>query len=505
MSNELPTYNFQPISGDYISKLGQFGEIFDGADKKGLVSTTPENKDETYNAEAQRVRLKTIASRLWLLGYLPKKYSSSEIDGNLNKIQDAVIEFQGDACLKKDKWVGDNTWYALEELVSFESDFTHEDWFKSGRIKPEVRIAVHRAVHLRLWALGLIDDRPRKDFKPVVKEDLKRFKRVLKIFLIKHIASNIDLNYDTLKILFNQDLLAKSIQKRSSEDKKSYQLRLSDKKKEVDRELSRRFIISCAKIELWLLGFDVNINGRNDFHVTKNNQLYSSLTKFYQEFASYNLSTAKIHAKEIAPSFFDEIVNVIDITNNYKIEDASGIIEERIKTNEDISNAWSYIKKKGMSLWDGIKRVWRWIKKIGKKVFNFIEKNIYKAFFRYTSKAFKIVKTAIKKLSNSMSIYFKGVISSENMYYSFSKDMDTEVFIDSKFSFENFRNSTYKMNNQSKIFRLACKIINLIVNGFIGLTAGFIGWAKFLYSLLKKYHELKFIYFDLKSIINETE
>jgi hypothetical protein len=66
---------------------------------------------------------------------------------------------------------------------------------------------------------------------------------------------------------------------------------------------------------------------------------------------------------------------------------------------------------------------------IGKKVSAFIENNVFKGFFRYTSKAFKIINEGMKEVVNSIQIYLKGDLTTSKIQYHFSKDMDTASYI----------------------------------------------------------------------------
>lgn len=503
MNSSLRNSSPTDLSGSYINQLGQFENILDKANKKGIINNTPDNTTETYDIDSQRIRLQTIASRLWLLGYLPRKIAHKNIHKNLDNIKSAVVQFQRDANLKQDNWVGNLTWYALDELVSFESDFSFNKWFTDAGIKPEVSNAVHRAIQVRLWSLGLYRKRPNKDFQLLKKSDLKNFENILKIFLIKTSHFNADLNYDTLKVLFNQDLLTNAIVKRASKGKKSFLLKLPAGKKDIQRNLAHKFIVNCAKIELWLLGFEVKIDGKNDFELSKESDLYVAISNYFQQFENHKKPKADKMAERITPTLFEGIGAANEIGDDHGTDDASEEIIKEIKTKSDINKALNYVKNKGMRLWDGAKRFWRWIKKIGKKVVTFFKENVYRAFFRYTSKAFKIVKTGISAVVKSIEIYLNGELNVNKIAYRFSKDMDTTILLPKDLEVADAMLGINELTKQTKAFRVASRIVAYIFKVFKNIIVGFVGWVKLLYLLLKEYNELKRLYIDFKAIAAE--
>ena len=101
MIDTLPKYTLPKFSESPIDQIGQFEDILTEAGKNGVINVPPSSADETYNIESQRVRLQTIAERLYLLGYLRNKIKPNKIDKKLEDIKEAVIIFQKDANLKK--------------------------------------------------------------------------------------------------------------------------------------------------------------------------------------------------------------------------------------------------------------------------------------------------------------------------------------------------------------------------------------------------------------------
>ncbi len=496
----MPAYNINDLSGSYIDQLGQFERIVLEANKNGIINNPPNNEVETYDLSSQRIRIQTIATRLWLLGYLPRRISPKSINKKLGDIKTAVHQFQRDANLKRDNWVGDKTWYALDQLVSYESDIDYNQWYINHQIRSEVKQAFHRAIQLRLWSLGLFRDKPRRNFELLSNRHLKNFSSILKIFRIKDESFEAELDHSSLEILFDQDLLSKTIAKRTSKDKKKFLLKLPVLKKEMHRTLAQKFIVNCAKIELWLLGYDVKIDGGNNFQFTVDSDLYRAISHYYHHFENLEKVDADSLAARISPKLFVGIGSTNEISTEYETEDLSAEIAKVITSDVDVKNAWSYIKDRGVRLWDGLKRMWRWIKKLGRKAVGYIKENVFIAFYRYSSKAYKILKKGITSIIDSIEIYVKGNLQVNNVLFQFSKDMDTLIYIPEATSIKDTELAIEQLKKQSKTFKIACQILGWIVHVFKNLASGFVGWAKLLISLVKGYPELRNLYLDFKEI-----
>ena len=494
--NTLPEYDLPGLSGNPVDQLGQFDTIVEQAIDKGVINDVPTSEQETFNYKKQQLRLQTIASRLHLLGYIRRKIALRRIKHRLDDIKAAVYEFQKDAGLVEDGWVGDKTWFSLQELFSFETKLSQK-WFNSdGTIYDRNKRALHRAIQLRMWSLGLMNRRPKKNFSLLEGKDLEKLKKITSIFLLDKPPS-FGFNYDTLSILFDQDRLSNAIARRSSRSKMSFLLNTN--KKLRNKRLAERFIVNCAKIELWLLGYDVKIDGKNNYNISLNSDIYKALKLFYRDFKNLSTSKATQLAKTIKPVFFTEIAEVADKTDSYSNKDASQDIFQYFTSHQKVESAWSYVKERSLSLWDGLKRIWRWIKKIGRKVINFIKENIFKGFFRFVSKAYKITKTGFSQIAKSISTYVKGSLKGENYFIKYSKDMDTTAYYLNT-STENHTNTSELLIRQSKAFRIGCSIIGWVFKIFKKISTGFIGWTRLLMTFVKSYQEIRKLYLDFKSL-----
>lgn len=501
MADQLPPYDLADLSGTPIDQLDQFDNILNEAQRKGVVSYSPENEQETYNLTSQRIRIQTISSRLWLLGYLPRKIKSERIHKKLDDIRQAVARFQTEAGLKQDHWVGEITWYALDQLVSFESDITRDQWFTDGQVKPEVAGAFHRAVQLRLWSLGIYKHKPNDQSALLTDSALSNFNTILSIFSPQKVKPKVAMDESLADTLFDQDFLIDMVAARQSRtNRQNFSLDLSPGNKAKKEALAQKFIINCAKIEFWLLGYEVRIDGKRDYMASSGNDLYDAMVDYYRKFTGVSNSVARKLSMQISPGLFVSLAESAKISESYEVDDASDEIAKQITTQEQVEEAYGYVRKKGLRLWDGIKRLWRWIKKKGKQVISFITKNIFKGFFRFVTKSFKILKKGISSIVQSVGVYLKGRLSAPGISFQFSKDLDTTSFIADSASREELQQGIGKLKQQSKSFGIGCRVLGLVFHVFKSALQGVFGWAKLLISLVRKFKSLKELYLDFKSL-----
>jgi len=343
----MPDYTPGELSGGIPDQFEQFNKIIDEARRNGIINSPPGSDEETYDLQSQRIRIQTIASRLWLLGYLQRKIGPRSIHKKIPEIRAAVFQFQNDAGLKKDHWVGNKTWYALDQLVSFESEVDYSQWFKDGIIHPEKRNACHRAVQLRLWCLGLYPNKPNRNFRLLNKRDLRNFASVLSVFRVKKDAEfEADLNQDTFKILFNQEELTSAIAARSSKDNKRFLFNFSQSDGTRKRELAKKFIINCAKIELWLLGYKVKIDGMNNYAYAEGSKLHRAISQFYRHMDDTSGLDPDKLALEITPGLFIKLasINSEPETGSHMFEDFSTEVMQELNSDDEINKAWAFLK-----------------------------------------------------------------------------------------------------------------------------------------------------------------
>jgi len=485
------------FSVNSIDRIGEFEEIVDTASQEGFIFDVPGSESETYHYASQSVRLQTISERLYLLGYFHRRIPNSKISLETKRLKNAIKLFQEEAGLTTDKWVGDKTWFALDELVSFESELS-ETWFENDEIKPTKSVALHRAIQLRLWSLGLYKNKPNPNFNFLKSGAFQNFRFVLKALAIAN-AQFVGINAYTCKILFNQDLITKRISLRSHKSKNTlFRYNVTPKELSKKGALIEKFLINVAKVELWLLGHKSKINGRNDFNPRSDNQLYMNLISFYTNFMKFPESKAKAHSKKLRPSFFKAIS--LDPVSSNEIDIPTDEIYQFVSNPNKLEEAWSYIKNQGTRLWDGMKRIWRWVLIKGKKALHYLKENIFKGFFRYIQKAYKILKVGISSIGESLGNYIVGGMKEQNTVILYQKDMDSILFINKTSTNSELIEVNKRIIKNSKAFLIGCQIFSFVLKTLISIAMGVFGWFKFLLSLLKSYKDLFTLYKDFKSL-----
>ena len=365
------------------------------------------------------VRFKVIAEQLWLLGYLenrPDPDITVEIQSTPD-FQNAIRSFQKEAGLTIDGWSGGQTWKVIKSLVNFESKTEIDRWVKEdGLINP----AFQRAVQLRLWAYGLADKKPERNFDSIPAKALKKFKKVLwSLSLIKDYKADVT-NKVLFLILFDPGLLLKAaadfkpIREPIFNNADSFSDRIhSFEKHRGIQQIKRRFLVNLAKVELWLLGSDIKIDGEDDYPVKglirksvfggKDKEIQHYLKEYWEKLSEVKGDEIDEKTKAITPSLFRSLVEPDTINKKelspFTEEDYSRQIAEDFEnppesdTESLVNRSYQVGKGLGMKLWDGLKRLWSWIKKGVKKILKFGE-NMFKAFYRFAMKGYKIVKTA---------------------------------------------------------------------------------------------------------------
>ncbi|MFQ5700535.1 MAG: peptidoglycan-binding protein [Acidobacteriota bacterium] len=344
------------------------GERFDAlvdtsrrADTQGLLCPLPATRAEVREEATFPSRIRTIRTRLFLLGYLGRDSKSGTLDARL---RGAVRAFQTEAAITVDGWVGRETWKSLEELLSFETPHDLARWFSGGHANP----ALARAAQVRLHVLGLLRSRhPRTGKK--VESALERFALLADLLDLAPGRLRPALSPETLAVLFDHDAIAARMTR--ADDAFAFN-RPRDIARGKARRLLRKFIICTAKIELWLHGFDVLLSGRADFEhprrlpsTPERYPLHHALYEFWRG-AGQTDAEARRSAMTITGRFFRRLQELHEEAD--KVPDRAGIarLYETLAraTPGVLRDIRDQIRSVGSRIWDGLKRAWRWFKSL---------------------------------------------------------------------------------------------------------------------------------------------
>lgn len=530
----------EPEFADALEDHESFERLLNEADRRGILDVPAEDGDAARAGNANLVREGVIAERLWLLGYLKRKswVASSQRDSHRQAFLEAVARFQTDAGLHVDAWSGDETWQALHQLVTFESA-THVDRYCDGDVP---KAALVRSLRLRLWALGLLKKKPtiseRNDQLPV--RGLARFWAMWRGFSTTPLPAEppptpelIDLVFEQDKLLANIAGLSGSIRRRSGERLVFRRRRFDDESSTVNEDAAT-FLVCVAKIELWLLGFDVDISDQSEYPVVNirdgatraHDTLRVALVRFWDGLAGDSddddagLSASQRRERRarrrrlrnaITPELFIALqdpgtlgeltVSGKDPTGKAPEEDdLSREVSDIVNTDEQVRATWSQGKGLGMKLWDGMRRLWRWIAR-GVRALLRIGRNIVRVFFRYSLKAFEIARLSVVTVVESSRRYVSGrIFENPSVHVIVDAGGDMRAMIGPAALPDDVGLAGTAVTRFGHAFLLSCRILAMLLRAVRNVALGIFGWARLLWVLVRCYSDIRPLYKAIQAL-----
>lgn len=503
-----------------LEDYGDLESLADVTDESGILDVPAENLETGVTGEGNLLREPVIAERLWLLGYLKSKKdrgSAADID-SAQRYFDAVSAFQREAGLRDDRWVGEDTWTALQKLVSFETSTQVESFFQEDQPLP----ALVRAVRLRLWTLGLLRKKPKTDADPLrlPLKELSRFWELCTRLNVVPFGSPEPAIPELLTFLFDQDRLIEGVAASSKPSVTSgghdrlvfkYWMLPSERRKDLDPKIEL-FLVSLAKIELWLLGFDVKISNARSYPVYMFHRpgdqrrvltFTKELSRFWHELQEHPEERL---CKWITPELFKAFVEpevMAAARERQKTDEAahSKEIATALDSDRKVEKDWKRGKSLGMKLWDGLKRIWRWIRRGLLKLLK-VGLNRVRALFRYALRAYRAVREAIRTVTSSLVQYIRGEIETgSEVRVLLSGDGDILTHIPAGVSADSADVAAHSMRRFGAAFRLGCKILGQLIRAIRTVViGGMTGWALLLKVLVDAYGSISPLYRELREI-----
>jgi len=488
-----------PLEGQVDSQIDQqiqryelLGDAVTQARQENIISPLPEQEPSGANDYAAS-RIRTIRNRLFNLGYLAVDDKSASLD---DAIKNGIRAFQHEAGLTQDAWVGEHTWSALQALVSFEEPTHLADWFNNGNANP----ALIRATHLRLFALGLMPHKPRGINRAVIRAGLGRFLDAIDALGfdientgIEHLTA--DLQLDTLTLLFDEDELIRCLGASGRPLPGQH----------AGLQSARALLINIAKIELWMLGYDIDPRGfqhddiaaaRNSIELNLASPLFKAMKQFWVDKGESARSTmrSRSYLSKSFSIFFSELYQGTMLGQADELPDSDKLFQQFSHDKNFIQIVWDYVKTFGARLWDGVKRVWGWFRRVIKsaaRAAGEFMKGISRIAYHYILKSYEAVQAVVKAVVHSIRFFTQQRldISGRNRTVIFhDRDFDFNAVVHNGDSPENVRAMAESLKRKSGIFNIACQLFSALLNVLKGVVQGaFTGWAALLMSLLKLY------------------
>jgi len=496
-------------SGQYLLMPEQYEFLEEAMGQAGgehIITPLPDEKPEAGDAYSKS-RLDTIADRLKLLGFLDR---NAPDDPEWVVLESAVRRFQraafGEDRLVRDGWVGKQTWGALQELVSFEEPSNLARWMTDGRPCP----ALKRALHLRLFALGMADAPPGLSITPgSIDAGLRQLAAVAgefgwEDFHLKTSLAEIDLR--TLELIFDQDALV---------------VRLAVKKSVKNKLIIRPFVIAMAKIELWLAGYEIKPDGYGmdarvmvegkGIDLEDDNPLYIKLVEYWEGLGKDGRSSPKTKAKVFVKSSFQSFfagIHAMLAEQEDGIPDGDALFDLLSEQAESdgkatiLQKVWDHVYMIGARMWDGIKRAWRWFKAMVKKAMEKAKEfatNLARIAYQYIRRAYEGMRAVIKGVCGSISFFTQrvlvfppkvfGALGEGGLLVGRDKDFDFRALVDVDAVSGNVDAMSGYLASKAEVFGMSCRFLSSLLNILLGLLrkVWFAGWAGLLMALLKLY------------------
>ena len=527
---------------------GKFESVLTEASQRAVLGDLPASLEESGAAPGRaaealdyELRAQVIGERLWLLGYLAlddKQQARALYRQDRTAFLDAVRRFQAEAGLKQDAWVGKKTWTLLSNLVNFEplpheagttaeQALEDEPWNKPLGAGLDNR-AVMRAAVLRLHVLGLAREPPGRGtaYRRPDPEAVTDFHRLLwSLGLVERLFVGKDLNKTSLPLLMNHDVIVEAVARsdRDRDDRFGF-MRDSDWAEEAFTDMAQLFLTRLVQIELWLLGSDVDLqqtrryacsgirarppfdpfaqaDPQADFY-DPDGALEDSLREYYREFCGLDDNQARRLAAEIRPSLFQSFLHPRNTQVSVRAaplheDDAYAAVLGSIGSSARAEELLDTGRSLGLRIWDGLKRLWRWFKRRIVRVIEF-GKNLARAFYRYASKGFSIVRRAVRAVVASVQRYVAGRFDLCGVQVRLDKDFDTLLLTPPAHPPEEIAAAGVRLQLFSSRFLFACQILGLAFRAFA--LSAMQRWARLAMTLVGELKSLIPLYRELVAL-----
>ncbi|MCP4567407.1 MAG: peptidoglycan-binding protein [FCB group bacterium] len=432
---DLKLPDLQAMSGP--DRFAAVEKIVAEAEEKRVLADLPTTENEFITTELLESRVRTIRTRLVLLGYLKEDNKKGKVDSEL---REAIEEFQIEAGLKVDRWVGIKTWTALCELVGFEDDTNLDRWLKGTDMNP----ALVRAARLRLISLNCLPSNIGKTFEEFSGgfQTFARAANVLRLADERIVATGS--NERRLKLMLSTLFNLDDMVDRLGQGEEVVISSGTGQTYKNDLKIAEKFLISLTRIELWLLGYEVKPDSTPyqcppkgySGNTGKDYPLYHALVQFWSDAGKSKDQSRKLACSLTGP-FFAELKKVHDEADAEPEEISGDEIYSQIAKQEEsvLKEVWDIFKSIGSRIWDGIKRVFRWIKALFKKgvekAVN-LARNLARLAYSCATDAFRIIKDIVKMLTHTVKFVVESTFSdsdANHLVFRHDTDFDYSVYV----------------------------------------------------------------------------
>lgn len=512
--------------------------------RSGVLQSLPAERAEVITTSWLGSRVRTVQMRLYLLGYLrwlPVVGGNEQFEID-PRVAEGIRRFQTDAGLTVDGWVGDETWQALEELVSFEAPANIGHWV-DRRFRP----LLLRAVRLRLFALGFIEperhesDEPLRrelplrpslvtdrtvqralmdDFRPLVErlwttqagtlaeaplhgagEVVRPAAATAMVFGPTAEPELPQPSISLLALLFDMDRLTALVAGLRLEP---YEL--------LTTVAERLFLVSLARTNLWLLGY----SGLSPGAPTDTTDLSSwreQLLSFRREMGlAKPPGAAGEPVRFVDRAFFAALPTgerQADRASSEQLADA--LLADEMAQPSMWERVWGAIKSMGSRLWDGLRRAWRFIVAKGKALVAWLKGklaaldpfallNVGRLLYNRAVRAFAPFQRVAHNLAAAARFAWEHMrppanVSQVDHILLLGMDLDATLYIGSDAMFAEWRGAVRDMGRHAAWFSAGMAMFGAVLRVLARLPAALtmpgLGWMGLIVALWRAYRDLQ--------------
>lgn len=339
--------------------LDPFLQAYDEALAEDAVSLSSEENVARYRAPSLR-------RWLFWLGYLKQLKELPEVDAALLR---AIAQFQDDAGYASNSDL-DTCWMQVRQFVIVERESGESGWLEAQSKAHSP--AVKRALFLRLHMLGIVDP------APGVGIDEKELARGVNNFCVAAYCLGHALDprnrFEVHQAILGQDVLIERLKRFGGKHALRYSSAWDSPERKRAQLLAFTLVDGCARVELWLAGYNTRFQGRGSLRSDTPNSstLATALQQFWKDQPAELRPQGYKSEKRPQPEFFQRVA----LLSNTAPKEPDFVLEEDIEIAEQLrdSRFRSEIRRSYRSIveviFDGAKRAINWMWNLFKRATN---------------------------------------------------------------------------------------------------------------------------------------
>ena len=438
--------------------------------------------DESAHGAERRV------ARTWLhlLGYLKNDNDKTRLDGDLIAALKAFRTDLGVASVEDDLDV--ESWTMLKRLMSFDPEDNSGERFSGFSMQSP---ALVRAVCVRLYALDLMNDLPKKILDTRAMDGaLKNFAHAYRLLKLTRLEPAV--THETVKALFENTTVISRLRSEDQGLTLSQPGNSTEDEREANWKLIKEYVNAIARIELWLIGYIVRPRKRMRARESTNDSLKRAIRVFWQD-QPEAARPPKREIENLDRRFFDRVVFVMGHGEEREQEQDAEISEQLLTDPELAKMVKKEAKGLGARIFDGVKRAVKfvvgWIA-MGLRRLVTLARNLARVVIERVGHVFAAVRDVMLALRDSWRFLTTKPIPGsdrEHLIVIHDKDFDFCLVRNPEADPGRVTDLALRVAGMSGLLASSCAFVGHLVEAFVevGRRAAMGGWFAILLTLLK--------------------